>query len=45
MAKAVSALQNKLSEKLGEVRAGHLSHYLGEDGLLLRIDRLKTFRL
>jgi hypothetical protein len=44
-AKTLSALEKELTVKLAEVRDGKLHHYLGEDGLELQIDRLKTFRL
>jgi hypothetical protein len=44
-AKALEAQSLELRRKLAEVQAGKLHHYLGEDGLQERIDRLSTFSL
>jgi hypothetical protein len=43
--KAADELRGALESQLTEVRAGELSHYLGETGLQLRIDRLAEFSL
>jgi hypothetical protein len=45
MTKATEALRLSLQEKLAQVRAGKLAHYLGEAGLQERVDRLASFAL
>jgi hypothetical protein len=45
MNKAIVAARISLQDKLRAVQAGDLSHYLGVDGLQLRIDRLDSFTL
>ena len=42
---ASATLLSELTAKIGRVRAGKLTHYLGLDGLKAHVERLRTFTL